>query len=57
MDLVVGLPKTTKGCDSICVVVDRMTKSAHFILIKISYPLQKLAEVYIYEIVKLHGIT
>ena len=36
--------------------MDRLTKSAHFISIKINYPLQKLAEVYISEIMKLHGI-
>lgn len=56
MDFMVGLPRTSKGSDLIWVVVDRLTKSAHFILIKISYPLKKLAEVYISEIVKLHGI-
>lgn len=35
--------------------MDKMTKSAHFVTINISYPLQKLAEIYISEIVKLHG--
>lgn len=35
----VGFPKTVKGSDSIWVVVDRLTKSAHFVSIKISYPL------------------
>lgn len=56
MDFVVGFPKTLKGSYSIWVVADRLTKSAHFVPIKINYPLQKLAEIYIYEIVKLHGI-
>lgn len=56
MDFMVGLPRRSKGSDLIWVVVDRLTKSTHLILIKISYLLQKLAHVYISEIVKLHGI-
>lgn len=36
--------------------MDRLTKSTHFILIKISFPLQKLAKLYIEKIVSLHGI-
>lgn len=56
MDFMTSLPKTSKGSDTIWVMVDRLTKLAHFILIKISYPLQKLSEVYIDTIVNLHGI-
>ena len=56
MDFVTGLPNTPRGHDAIWVVVDRLTKSAHFILINISFPLQKLAEIYIRVIVKLHGV-
>lgn len=56
MDFVTSLRKRTKGCDSILVIVDRMTKLAHFILIKISYPLHKLSELYIENIFRLHGI-
>jgi hypothetical protein len=56
MDFVVGLPKTAKGSDSIWVIVDRLTKSAHFLPIRINYPLQRLAEIYIEQIVKLHGV-
>ncbi|KAL5562060.1 hypothetical protein UlMin_031807 [Ulmus minor] len=43
MDFVVGLPKTTKGHDAIWVVVDRLTKSAHFISIKTTFSLEQLA--------------
>ncbi|XP_058783678.1 uncharacterized protein LOC131658399 [Vicia villosa] len=50
------MKKKTKGIDSIWVIVNRLTKSPHFISIKINYQLYKLAEVYISEIVKLHGI-
>ena len=51
MDFVVGLPTTVGGYDSIWVVVDRLTKSAHFIPIRVMYTLEKLAELYISQIV------
>ncbi|XP_058784505.1 uncharacterized protein LOC131659315 [Vicia villosa] len=47
MDFVTGLPKTASGHDSIGVIVDRLTKSAYFIPIKITYPVAKLAEIYV----------
>jgi len=56
MDFVVGLPKTPKGFDSIWVIVERLTKSAHFIPINIIFSLEKLTSLYISEIVKLHGV-
>ncbi|KAL0403807.1 UNVERIFIED_CONTAM: Transposon Ty3-I Gag-Pol polyprotein [Sesamum radiatum] len=56
MDFVVGLPRTRLGHDAIWVVIDRLTKSAHFILIRTTYTLEKLAGVYIDNIVRLHGI-
>lgn len=46
-----------KECDSIWVTVVRMTKSTHFSLIKISFTLLKLDELYIEKIVNLHGIS
>lgn len=49
-------PKTSKGNDSVWVVVDMLTKLAHFITIKITYSLKKLVEVYIEKIVSFHGI-
>lgn len=55
MDFVTGLSKPSKGCDSIWVIVDKLTKSAYFILMRINYPLQKLVELYIEKIEKLHG--
>ena len=51
--LVVGLPKTSGKFDSIWVIVDRLTKSAHFILVKVTYNAEKLAKIYISEIVRL----
>ncbi len=56
MDFVVGLLKAPNGQDAIWVVIDRLTKSAHFIPLKITDSMQKLAELYIKEIVRLHGI-
>ena len=56
MDFVVGLPTTVGGYDSIWVVVDRLTKSAHFIPAKVKYTTEKLAELYISQIVRLHGV-
>ena len=55
MDFVVGLPKTMDKYESIWVIVDRLTKSAHFIPVKVTYNAKKLAKLYISEIVRLHG--
>jgi ribonuclease HI len=56
MDFVVGLPRIQKGHDSIWVVVDRLTKSAHFIPVRTNYGGEKLAKLYIENIVRLHGV-
>ena len=56
MDFVVGLSLTGRKNDSVWVVVDRLTKSAHFLPVRIDYSLDKLVELYINEIVRLHGI-
>ena len=56
MDFVEGLPRTPTGHDSIWVVVDRLTKVAHFIPISKGTPAMKLADLYQREIVRLHGI-
>ena len=56
MDFVVGLPLTGRMHDSVWVVVERLTKSAHFLPVRTDYSLDKLAELYISEIVRLHGI-
>jgi hypothetical protein len=56
MDFIVGLPYTRTGYDSIWVVVDRLTKAAHFIPVKTTYNSAVLAELYMARIVCLHGI-
>ncbi|KAK1604694.1 hypothetical protein QYE76_028367, partial [Lolium multiflorum] len=55
MDFITGLPKSSKGNDSIWVVVDRLTKVAHSIPVKTTYQGPRLAELYISRIVSLHG--
>jgi hypothetical protein len=56
MEFIVRLPHTRTGYDSIWVVVDRLTKSAHFIPIKTSYRSAVLVELYMSQIVCLHGV-
>ena len=56
MDFVGGLPRTPRDLDSIWVIVDRLTKSDHFIPINIIFSLEKFTTLYISEIVRLHGV-
>jgi hypothetical protein len=56
MDFVVGLPLILRKKDSIWVIVDRLTKTAHFIAVHTTYSLQQCAELYMDQIVRLHGI-
>ena len=56
MDFIVGLPRTQKGYDSIWVVVDRLTKSAHFLPVNTIHRAKKYAELYINCILCLHGV-
>jgi hypothetical protein len=56
MDFIVGLPRTRASYDSIWVVVDRLTKSAHFIPVKTNYSSVVLVELYMSRIVCLHGV-
>jgi hypothetical protein len=56
MDFIVGLPNTSKKHDSIWVIVDRLMKMAHFILVHTTYTAKKYAEIYLDRIVCLHGV-
>ena len=51
-----GLPRTQKGNDSIWVIVDRLTKVAHFIPVKTIYRGDKYAQLYVDHILRLHGV-
>ena len=55
MDFVMGLPRTQRGHDSVWVIIDRLTKSAHFLPFKNTYSMEKMASLYVDEIVRLHG--
>jgi hypothetical protein len=56
MDFVVGLPPSPRGNYSIWVIIDRLTKVAHFILVMTTYGGATLAQLYLKKIVRLHGI-
>lgn len=56
MDFIVGLPRTQKGYDTIWVIVDRLTKVAHFLPFKTKYMRARLAELYMERIVCFHGV-
>jgi transposase InsO family protein len=56
MDFIVGLPKTTKGFDSIWVIIDQFTKIAHFLPVKTKNPVVTYVKLYIARILSLHGI-
>jgi hypothetical protein len=56
MDFINRLPRTLKGNDLIWVIVDRLTKVVHFIPVRTTYGGDKLAKLYIDNILKLHGV-
>ena len=56
MDFVVGLPRTKTNHDAIWVVIDRLTKSAHFLPINEKFSLERLVQLYLKEIVVRHGV-
>ena len=56
MDFITGLPRTQGGKNTIWVVIDRLTKAAHFIAIKDTWGPEELAKIYQKEIVRIHGV-
>ena len=56
MDFMSGLLRSSEGYDSILVIVDRMTKSAHFLPVKTTDQVRKLTKLYLKEIMRLHGV-
>ena len=56
MDFVSGLPRSPKGNDAVWVIVDRLTKSAHFVPMRMTDSVDKLSRLYVREIVRLHGV-
>ncbi|GKC06829.1 putative reverse transcriptase domain-containing protein [Tanacetum coccineum] len=56
MDFITKLPKTTDDYDTILVIIDRLTKSAHFLPIRENDPMEKLMKLYMKEVVTRHGV-
>ena len=56
MDFVSGLPLTQQKHDYVWIIVDKLTKSAHFTLVRMDYSIDRLAELYVKEIVRLHDV-
>jgi hypothetical protein len=56
LDFITGLPKTQKQNDSIMVVIDKLSKYAHFIPVKSTFKVINIAEIFMKEIFRLHGI-
>jgi hypothetical protein len=57
MDFIVSLPRTSRGYNSIFAIVYRLTKSAHFIPVAMTYRVKQYIELYITHIVRYHGIS
>ncbi len=55
MDFSFGLPCTPCGHDAIWVIIVKLTKFAHFLPVRMNYSLDKIVEIYVNEIVRLHG--
>ena len=56
MDFVTGFPLTRRKHDAVWVILDRLTKSAHFLPVRLDYSMDRLVELYVSKIVRLHGI-
>ena len=56
MDFVTHLPRTPRRHDAIWVIVNRLTKSTHFLVVRMTFTLEEFCPLYIREIVRLHGI-
>ena len=56
MDFIVGLPNTYQKHDLIWVIIDKLTKTAHFLPVHTTYSTKKYAEIYLDQIIHLHGV-
>ena len=56
MDFVTHLPWTLRGHDAMWVIVDQLTKSAHFLVVRMTFTLEEFYRLYKREIVQLHGV-
>ena len=56
MDFMTHLPRTPHRHDAVWVIVDRLTKSAHFLAVRMTFTLEELCRLYIIVIIRLHGV-
>ena len=56
MGFVTHLPRTSRGHDVVWVIVDRLTKLAHFLAMRMTFTLEEFYKLYVWEIVRLHGV-
>ena len=56
MDFVTHLPRTSRAHDTVWVIVDRHTKSTHFLAVRMTFSLEEFCRLYILKIVRLHGV-
>ncbi len=56
MDFMMGLPRTQKNYDAVWVIVDKLTKFTQFLPVRMDYSLDRLAKLYLDEMVRLHGV-
>ena len=57
MDFVTHLPRTSQKHDAVWVIVDRLIKAAHFLVVQMTFTLEEFYKLYIREIVRLHGVS
>ena len=57
MDFVTHFPRTSLGHDAVWVIVDRLTKSAHFLVVRMTFTFEEFDRLYIREIVQLYGVS
>ena len=56
MDFVIYLPRTPRKHNAVWVIVDWLTKSAHFLVMRMTFTIEEFCRLYIREIVRLHGV-
>ena len=56
MDFVTHLPQTSQRHDAVWVIMDQLTKSAHFLVVRMTFTLGEFRKLYMREIVRLHGV-
>ena len=57
MDFMTHLPRTLQRHDAVWVIVDRLTKSTHFLVVRMTFTLERFCQLYIREIVQLHRVS